>query len=341
MSRLGVPATISVGSDFSGLDAGVVALRRMRVPLVLKFSCDSLPASKAFITSNHMPDKFFDDVAARTQEEEEYVDLYLFTPPCTTFSKSGKQQGTSKREGQVMKYSMKYIQRNKPRLAVMENVKNLASTKFRHVLNGVLKCFDRLGYVTHHEVLNARTFRCPQSRERLFLIAIRRDSVARAFQWPRPLGRLNFSACMDPVAAPAIDRPGRLPRLARSQTLVRQAFKKCLDNGVNPMDVPILVDIDCSHKFAIYGVNIAKTLTKSRGQAGGPWISTRGRRTTISEMLRIQGFSPPEVPWQECAIARTVIGGMIGNSIPVPMLGCVLAEGLYAAGLVAAKPAWR
>ena len=102
--------------------------------------------------------------------------------------------------GQVIKHSMKYIKRNKPRLAVMENVKNLASTKFKHVLMGILNCLNKLGYTTHHKVLNAHSFKCPQSRERLFVVAIRRDSEARGFAWPQPLGKLTFASCMDPIA---------------------------------------------------------------------------------------------------------------------------------------------
>ena len=94
-----------------------------------------------------------------------------------------------------------------------------------------------------------------------------------------------------------------------------------------------MVDIDCSEQFQTFGINIAKTLTRTRGMQGGPWVSTRGRRVTTEELLRLQGFQPEEVHWQQAGVSKTHIGGMVGNSVSVHAVGHLLASDMFAAGL--------
>ena len=288
-----------------------MALKHMRVAHKLKFSCDMCKSCKAFICRHHRPEVYHDDITTRAPEEEQYVDLYLDTPPCTSFSISGKQLGTAG-EGKVLKHSLKYIQRQRPRVAVMENVKNLTPKKFKPVVAGIHACLKKLGYTTYQSTLNAMCYGVPQSRERVFFVSIRNDSKVHKFSWPAALRTRTIESALDPVLPS--DRAGRLPKHTRAQELCKTAYKRCLkDKGVNALETPVLVDVDCSSRYATFGVNIARTLTKTRGGSGGPWVSTRGRRTTVSEMLRIQGFVPAQVGWQECGISRTAIGKMAGN----------------------------
>ena len=76
---------IRVGSDFSGMEAGVTALKRMGVPFTLAFSSDNDPSCQKFIRKVHKPKVLFEDITTRRPEEECDVDLYLWTPPCQSF----------------------------------------------------------------------------------------------------------------------------------------------------------------------------------------------------------------------------------------------------------------
>ena len=107
--------------------------------------------------------------------------------------------------------------------------------------------------------------------------------------------------------------------------------------GIDPRKTPVAIDIDCSMKFQSYGVQATKTITRTRGGQGGPWLSTHGRRTNVNELLKIQGFYPSEIDWQTAGLSTKAIGELIGNSIPVPMIGHILAKSMYSAGLLA-KP---
>ena len=135
---------IRVGSDFSGMEAGVTALKRMGVPCTLAFSSDNDPSCQKFIREVHKPEVLFEDITTRRPEEECDVDLYLWAPPCQPFSCAGKLCGVSG-HGKLMASSIKYIRRKRPRVSVMDNVKNLASKRFCGVLRGDNAGFGRLG----------------------------------------------------------------------------------------------------------------------------------------------------------------------------------------------------
>ena len=137
------------------------------------------------------------------------------------------------------------------------------------------------------------------------------------------------------------DEPGRMPSTDRGKARCKTAYAKASAHGVDPRKTPVLVDVDCSPTFATFGINVARTLTRSRGAAGGPWVSTRGRRMTVSEMCRLQGFLAREVPWEAAGVTERQIGAMLGNSVAVPVIGAVVAEALYAGGLTSQRHAFR
>ena len=115
---------------------------------------------------------------------------------------------------------------------------------------------------------------------------------------------------------------------------LRKAYKKL---KVNALKTPVLVDVDCSRKFQTFGINVARTITRTRGMSGGPWISTRGHQVTTNEVLRLQGFKPEDVPWQDASVSKTAIGGMVGNAVTVHTVGHLLAAAMFAGGLTMTK----
>ena len=338
-AALRVPRVIRVGSDFSGIEAGVTALGRMGINYKLLFSCDSDPACQKMIRQAHNPDVLFNDIKERSPEEEPAVDLYFWTPPCQDFSSAGKRRGTKAARGKLMSSSLKYIVRKMPRVAVMENVDSLNSARFAPVLKGVVRALENAGYNVYHSVLDSSGYMVPQIRKRIFVVAIRQDSARHDFVWPEPVGSVTVAKYLDPPTAS--DKPGRLPSTDRGKERCKTAYAKVFAEGVDPRKTPVLVDVDCSPQFAAVGVNIARTLTRSRGATGGHWVSTRGRRVTVSEMCRLQGFLAREVPWEAAGVTERQIGAMLGNSVAVPVIGAVVAEALYAGGLTSHRHAFK
>lgn len=123
----------------------------------------------------------------------------MTSPPCQAFSLAGKRLGKDDKRGILFFNSHEFIQVNKPRFFIFENVKGLLSDDGGRTfqewvnmlggksVNGVSVLFPYDESVTYHlywQVLNAKHHSVPQNRERVFLIGIRDDADNR-FQFPR------------------------------------------------------------------------------------------------------------------------------------------------------------
>jgi len=336
-----VPKIIRFGSDFTGLDTAAYALNRLGVRYVNKFASDVLPEARQLIELVHRPEKIIIDMLDRTVADETQVDLYVWTPPCQDLSSAGKGSGfKGKRQtSKLVARSLAFIKRNRPRVTLFENVPRITSQKNLPFLRGMVKALESIGYNVYYKVLCARDYSVPQSRDRFYLVGVRADSERHTFQWPVPSAPMSASAVLDPFNAKT-DLPGRLPDRAGAKKLVQKAMTAAFKSGTDPRIVPVLIDIDCTEKFAVYGIDEAKTITRTRGGSGGPWVSNRGRRATIDELFKLQGFDSNAIPWQAAKITRRQAGQLVGNSVCLPVMGMILAEALYAAGLTTKKFMW-
>ena len=339
------PRVIKFGSDFSGIDAGVTAMSRLFKEnpnkCRVKFVSDILPEAHKVMANkpDPKPEVIFTDILERERSEEVYVDVYVWTPPCQSFSLAGKGRGSADPRGSVLASGVKFILNKRPRVTIFENVKGL--TRFPKIVKGIQKRLGSAGYKLYWKVLNAADFQVPQSRERLFMVGIKAECIRREFQWPEPISpKVTLSDVLDKFD-PRTDKPGRLPNRQSSKEFVKAACKEAHRKGTDPLTTPIAIDIDCSSRFQSVGVNVARTLTRTRGGQGGPWISSRGRRTTPNELLKIQGFSgEDEVPWRQAGVNANKIGQLLGNAAPVPMMGHILSEAMFCAGVTASKVAF-
>jgi len=190
--------TIKVGSDFSGVGAFNQALRRLGVEYHEIFACDMDKfARETFIHNYGEPDYYPTNVYQR-EIPSESLDIYVSSPPCQAFSLAGKRLGKDDKRGILFFNSYEFIQVNKPRFFIFENVKGLLSddngNTFNEWLNllggksvnGVPVLFPHEESVPYHlywKVLNAKNHGVPQNRERVFLIGIR-DDQDNHFRFP-------------------------------------------------------------------------------------------------------------------------------------------------------------
>jgi DNA (cytosine-5)-methyltransferase 1 len=123
----------------------------------------------------------------------------MTSPPCQAFSLAGKRLGKDDKRGILFFNSHEFIQVNKPRYFIFENVKGLLSDDGSKTfqewvnmlggksVNGVPVLFpydESVPYHLYWKVLNAKHHGVPQNRERVFLIGIR-DDVDNDFQFPK------------------------------------------------------------------------------------------------------------------------------------------------------------
>ena len=125
----------------------------------------------------------------------------MTSPPCQSFSLAGKRKGKDSDNGILFFNSHEFIQENKPRYFIFENVKGLLSddngktfSEWCNMLGGksingmpVLFPYDNsVHYHIYHKVLNSKNYGVPQNRERVFIIGIR-DDADNNFTWPKEI----------------------------------------------------------------------------------------------------------------------------------------------------------
>ena len=140
----------------------------------------------------------------------------MTSPPCQAFSLAGKRLGKDDKRGILFFNSLEFIQVNKPRYFIFENVKGLLSddggktfSEWVNLLGGksvnsnpvLFPYDDAVPYHLYWQVLNAKEHGVPQNRERVFLIGIR-DDADNNFRFPieEPLTKRLKDVLEDEVA---------------------------------------------------------------------------------------------------------------------------------------------
>lgn len=106
---------------------------------------------------------------------------------CQDFSFAGLQLGGVEGSGtrsSLLWECQKAIMCKKPKFLLMENVKALVSDKFYKTYQKWDNFLMRSGYRTYSEVLNAKDYGVPQSRERIFNVSIRDDGSSSFYGFP-------------------------------------------------------------------------------------------------------------------------------------------------------------
>jgi len=188
-----------VGSDFSGVGAFNQALLRLGINYEEVFACDMDKYARQTFIHNYGEPKYFPKDVYEREIPEESLDIYMTSPPCQAFSLAGKKLGKEDKRGILFFNSLEFIEKNRPRYFIFENVKGLLSddggktfNEWVNLLGGksvngspvIFPYEDSVPYHLYWQVLNAKNHGVPQNRERVFLIGIR-DDKDNKFQFPK------------------------------------------------------------------------------------------------------------------------------------------------------------
>jgi DNA (cytosine-5)-methyltransferase 1 len=189
---------IKVGSDFSGVGAFNQALTRLGIEYQEVYACDMDKYARQTFIHNYGEPKYYPLNVYDREIPSESLDIYMTSPPCQAFSLAGKRLGKDDKRGILFFNSLEFIQVNKPRFFIFENVKGLLSddggktfSEWVILLGGksvngnpvIFAYDDSVPYHLYWKVLNAKQHGVPQNRERVFLIGIR-DDQDNTFRWP-------------------------------------------------------------------------------------------------------------------------------------------------------------
>lgn len=103
------------------------------------------------------------------------IDVVQAGFPCQAFSYAGKSKGFEDIRGTLFFEFARCIKETKPKIAIGENVKGLLKHSDGETLEIMISTLIELGYSVEYRVLRAQYLDVPQKRERLIIMAIRRD----------------------------------------------------------------------------------------------------------------------------------------------------------------------
>jgi DNA (cytosine-5)-methyltransferase 1 len=151
------------------------------------------PGVAATYKANHHPEHLYiediRDFNKRTDLPEELYQLDILdgSPPCSTFSTSGSREkawGKEKQfaEGQKMQrlddlvfVYCETIEKLKPKVCWLENVAGMVKGNAKIYTKEVVRRIQEIGYNVQVFLLNGATMGVPQTRERVFIIGLRKD----------------------------------------------------------------------------------------------------------------------------------------------------------------------
>ncbi len=113
--------------------------------------------------------------ARETSYKDLEADIVVGGFPCQAFSFAGNQMGFEDARGTLFFELARCIKEVRPKIAVGENVRGLLTHDNGKTLQAMLSILDGLGYRIAYRVLRAQYLDVPQKRERLVIIAVRKD----------------------------------------------------------------------------------------------------------------------------------------------------------------------
>ena len=182
---------IKLLSLFTGIGAFEKALERLNVEYELVgFSEIDKYAIKSYCAIHNVTeDKNYGDISKIDENKLPDFDIMTWGLPCQDISIAGKLKGIKEGETRSGLYYEGYriLKAKKPKISIIENVKNLTSKRFKNEFESILKDLSDLGYNNYWQVLNAKDYGIPQNRERVFIISIRKDIDNGKFTFPEKI----------------------------------------------------------------------------------------------------------------------------------------------------------
>ncbi len=303
---------LKVGTDCSGIEAPIQALKNLGIPFLHEFACDTDKFVRMSIEANYTPNHFYEDITTRDNTTAPYVDVYVAGFPCQPFSMCGARRGIEDMRGTIVYHCIDYIKTQRPKYFVLENVIGILSIQNGEVFDSILTLLREIeGYSVEYIKLNTKDFGLPQNRQRVFIVGSRVKEVELKQVEELKNHADNIQDYIDRTDT----RTHKVPKCFIDQN----TFERI------PPDAAFLTT-----NFMKYTTKEGKIKYKTFPTSnkyspclttGCPfWCVPMGRYMNVKECLRLQGF-PDDF---KQVVSDAQMKKQLGNSISVPVIQAVL-----------------
>lgn len=308
---------------FAGIGGFRMAAQRAGGECV--FSSEFNPHAQAVYEKNY-GDYPFGDIKDIPAHDVPAHDLLTAGFPCQPFSISGKMKGFEDTRGTLIYEVFRIAAEKKPRVILLENVKQLVYHDKGNTLSTILKGLANLGYKAAWKVLNASDFGVPQNRERIIIVANKDQEFDFSKVETLPRKTIRDIADTDSSKFEYLDEPYTLLTDVRPQAsgllFVGYRNKNIRKNGIRPGTE----HLSRVHKQPnrIYSIDGIHPALPSQETSGRFWVldGDRVRKLTIDECYRLMGFPENFIKDQSLGDEYK----QCGNSVCVPMIEAIVRQ---------------
>lgn len=259
---------------------------------------------------NISEDKNLGDISKIDPKTLKDFDLMTYGFPCQDITALGNQKGLIDSDGNLTRSGLFYTAYNiakikKPRFMLAENVKALTSKKFSNDFKGMLMLLDQAGYNTYWEVLNSKDYGIPHSRQRVYILSIRKD-IDKGFIFPNPT----------PLT-----------------TIAKDYYESNVGDEyyLRESDMKYLSEFRLKKKYSSLNADVIVCQTTKQGNLANSQNFIKDEKgyriMTPRELLSLQGFKNTYAKLLlDNGITKEQIGYMSGNSITTKVLEAIFTE---------------
>ena len=180
--------TFTIGTLFTGIGSIEHALYRLNINHKIVFACDICNYVKESYFANYKlnEEDWYSDVNNVNGNKYKNIDMIVGGSPCQSFSFVGKQKGLEDDRGNLIFQFIRVIKEAQPKIFIFENVKGLTTHEKGKTFDFVKKNFDDLNYDIQYSILDGKDYGIPQSRNRLFMVGINKNSNIKLNIFPPP-----------------------------------------------------------------------------------------------------------------------------------------------------------
>jgi DNA (cytosine-5)-methyltransferase 1 len=321
-------APLLLATDCSGLGSPFLVLMRMGLPCRHIWASDSEKACRTMLRHHCAPELLFRSIEERSGQTLPQPDLYVVGFPCQPFSGAGNRLGFDGEGGQIFFKVLETIRLTRPKVFLLENVDGLRSAAEGTCLDSIVESLLNLQmYNIYWQTLNTKDHGIPHNRARIFFVGILQIHDKGCFDFPAACRPVDIRQFLDLRQG----RPSFADLPPESATTARDNVTRILSeieaSGSDPFFDPWIIDCDGSLGYAKAFPGVTPCITRSRPT--GHWVTSMGRRMTLPEALRLQGFADDF----ENPVSERQLRMMLGNGMSLNVLERIFCSLLPAAGL--------
>ena len=258
----------------------------------------------------------FGDITEISEKEIPDHDILLGGFPCQPFSIAGVSKKNSvgrqhgfldKTQGTLFFDIARIIEHKKPKVFMLENVKNLVSHDKKKTFKVITETLTELGYSVHYKVLDAKHY-VPQHRERIIIVGFKKSvfNEHESFEFPNPPEvELSVREILEKKVEDKFTLSDKLWNYLQEYKKKHQAKGNGFGYGLTDLN------------------GVSRTLSARYFKDGAeiliPQKGKNPRRLTPRECARIQGFPDNFV----IPVSNNQAYKQFGNSVAMPLIQAV------------------